>query len=94
MDTVQLIRQLQDRRGTDPVVIYDPGTQRYLEIDFVDADPNRVLVQACDSGETENDLLEVFKTLCDVADLSLDYRPEFRRALSNAHSAIAKASLT
>lgn len=46
MDTVQLIMQLQSRRGTDPVVIYDPVTERYLEIDYVDTEHNRVVIQA------------------------------------------------
>jgi hypothetical protein len=37
------------------------------------------------------DLLEALIELEDQADLSLDYRPEFRRAIASAHSAIVKA---
>lgn len=36
MKTVELIMQLQSRRGGDQVLIYDPVTERYLDIDFVD----------------------------------------------------------
>lgn len=37
------------------------------------------------------ELIEALDGLMSVADSSLDYRPEFRAAVSHAHSIVAKA---
>lgn len=38
-----------------------------------------------------HELVEALDELMTLADSSLDYRPEFRAAISRAHSALAKA---
>ena len=74
-------------------VQHSPHRSDYLHI--LDSSSERIAV-ARDERQAHlfaaaPDLLSSLESLCSICDSSLDYRPEFRAAIGNAHAVIAKA---